>query len=101
MYSFFSAHMHWVQSKRHWLWFSKKTCSCYSTKTHIHSVILILKLNLTSLKKTYTLKCGCCSTMTTFNVYVSKLSQIQFEDEDHAVYKSVLQITVLLVLYKI
>jgi len=28
---------HWVQSKRHWLWFSTKTCSCYSTKTHINS----------------------------------------------------------------
>jgi len=35
--------------------------------------------------------------MTTLNVYVSQLSQIQFEDEDHAVYMSVLQITVLLI----
>ena len=27
-----------------------------------------------------------CSTKTTFNVYVSQWSQIQFEDEDHAVF---------------
>jgi len=26
---------HWVQSKRHRLWFSTKTCSCYSRKTHV------------------------------------------------------------------
>jgi len=39
---------YWVQSKRRRLWFSMKTCSCYSTKTRINSVILILKLNLTS-----------------------------------------------------
>jgi len=44
---------HWVQSKRHRLFFSTKTCSCYSTKTHINSVILILKLNLTSLRHIY------------------------------------------------
>ena len=44
---------HWVQSKHHRLWFSTKTCSCYSTKTHINSVILILKLNLTSLRNIY------------------------------------------------
>jgi len=37
---------------------------------------------------TYTLKCVWCSTTTTFNVYVSQRSQIQFEDEDHAVYMS-------------
>ena len=29
-----------------------------------------------------------CSTKTTFDVYVSQRSQIQFEDEDHAVYTS-------------
>ena len=57
------------------------------------------KIEFDFVEKTYTLKCGCCSTMTTFNVlvYVSQLSQIQFEDEDHAVYISVLQITVLLI----
>jgi len=35
------------------MWFSAKTCSCYSTKTHINSVILIVKLNLTSLRNIY------------------------------------------------
>jgi len=49
--------IHWVQSKRHRLWFSTKTCSCYSTKTHINSVILILKLNLTSLRNKYIKMC--------------------------------------------
>jgi len=48
---------HWVQSKRHRLWFSTNTCSCYSTKTHINSVILILKLNLTSLRNIYIKMC--------------------------------------------
>ena len=33
-------------------------------------------------------KCVWCSTKTTFNVYVSQQSQIQFEDEDLAVYMS-------------
>jgi len=46
-------HSHWVQSKRHGLWFSIKTCSCYTTKTHVNSMILILKLNLTSLRNIY------------------------------------------------
>ena len=46
---------HWVQSKRHRLWFSTKTCSCYSTKTHVNSMILILKLNSTSLSTTHIL----------------------------------------------
>ena len=32
--------------------------------------------------------CGAFNTNTTFNVYVSQRSQIQFEDEDHAVYMS-------------
>ena len=41
---------HWVQSKRHRLWFSTKTSSCYSTKTHVDSGILILNLNLNSLR---------------------------------------------------
>ena len=35
------------------------------------------------------LKCVWCS-KTTFNVYVSQRSRIQFEDEDHAVYISFL-----------
>jgi len=50
---YWSIFLHWIQSKRHRLWFSTKTCSCYSTKTHINSVILILKLNLTSLRNIY------------------------------------------------
>jgi len=65
---------HWVQSKCHSLWFSAKTCSCYLTKTYVDSVILILKLKLTSLRNIYkfTLKCMWCSKKTTFNVYVSQ-----------------------------
>ena len=47
--------IHWVQSKRHRLWFSTKTCSCHPTKTHVNSMILILKLNLTSLSTTHIL----------------------------------------------
>jgi len=35
---------------RYRLWFSTKTCSCYSAKTYVDNVILILKLNLTSLR---------------------------------------------------
>ena len=31
------------------------TCSCYSTKTHVNSMILVLKLNLTSLSTTHIL----------------------------------------------
>ena len=78
---------HWVQSKRHRLWFSTKTCSCYSTKTYVDS--LILSSNWIWLRwETNTLKCVWCSTKTPFNVYVSQRSQIQFEDEDHAVYMS-------------
>jgi len=50
-------YFHWVQSKRHRLWFSTKKCSCYSTKTHINSAILILKLNLTSLRNIYINMC--------------------------------------------
>ena len=46
-------HKHWVQSRRHRLWFWTKTCSCYSTKTYVDSVILILKLKLTSLRNIY------------------------------------------------
>jgi len=52
-----SVQNHWVQSKRHRLWFSTKTCCCYSTKTHINSAILILKLFLTSLRNIYTNMC--------------------------------------------
>jgi len=77
----------WVQSKRHRLWFSTKTCSCYSTKTYVDS--LILSPNWIWLRwETNTIKCVWCSTKTTFNVYVSQRSQIQFEDKDHAVYMS-------------
>jgi len=78
---------HWVQLKSHRLWFSTKTCSCYSTKTHIHSVICTLKSSnwIWPRWETYTWKCVWCSTKTTYNVYVSQRSQIIFEDEDHAV----------------
>jgi len=69
---------HWVHSKRHRLWFSKKTCSCYSTKSS-NWIWLCWE--------TYILKCVWYSMKTTFNAYVSQRSQIQFEDEDHAVYK--------------
>ena len=31
----------------------RRQCSCYSTKTHVNSMILILKLNLTSLRNIY------------------------------------------------
>jgi len=68
--------LHWVQSKRHRLWFSTKTCSCYSTKTHIkrdsHPQI---EFDFVEHHKH-------------FNVYVSQRSQIQFEAEEHAVYIS-------------
>jgi len=65
---------HSIQSKRYRLRFSTKTCSCYSTKTHINSVILILKLNLTSLRKIYIKMCEvlnedhflCCNSVTLF-----------------------------------
>jgi len=33
--------------------FKRRQCSCYSKKTHINSVILILKLNLTSMRNIY------------------------------------------------
>jgi len=32
----------------------RRQCSCYSTKTHVNSMILIHKLNLTSLRNMYT-----------------------------------------------
>jgi len=41
---------HWVQTKCHRQWFSKKTCSCYSTTRYVNSLVLILKLNLTSMR---------------------------------------------------
>ena len=73
---------HWVQSKRHRLWFFPKTCICYSTKAHINSVILILKLILTSLRNIYI---KMCVVLNEDHFYFSQRSQIQFEDEDHAV----------------
>ena len=51
--SFLNLQPNLVQSKRHMLWFSTKTCICYLTKTCVDSVILILKLNLTSLRNLY------------------------------------------------
>ena len=50
-------HIHWVQSKRHRLRFSTKTCSCYSTKTYVNRVILILKLDLPLLRNIYITIC--------------------------------------------
>ena len=82
---------HWVQSKRHMLWFSTKACSCYSTKTYVDS--LILSSHWIWLRwETNTSKCVWCSTKTTFNVhvFVSQQSQIQFED---AVYMSFCWVT--------
>ena len=63
---------HWVKTKHHRLWFLTKTCSCYSTK--------ILKVVFVEHHKP-------------FNVYVYHRSQIQFEDEDHAVNMSLLRNT--------
>ena len=37
----------------------RSQCSCYLTKTHINSVILILKLDLTSMRNIY-IKSGLC-----------------------------------------
>ena len=65
----------------------RRQCSCYSTKTHVNSMILILKLNLTSLRNIiYTLKVVFVEHHTHFNVYVSQWSQIQFGNKDHAIY---------------
>jgi len=49
------------------LWFSTKTCtcSCYSTKTYANSAILILKLNLTSLRNIYIKMCVVLNEVTT------------------------------------
>jgi len=58
------------QTQRHRLWFSTKTVR-FSSSNWIW-------------RETYALKIVWCST----NVYVSRLSQIQFQDEDHAVYIS-------------
>ena len=55
----------------------RRQCSCYSTKTHVNSMILILKLNLTSLRNIYiksglrwaphTFLCICFSTKSNSN----------------------------------
>ena len=60
------SYKHWVQSKRHRLWFSTNW--------------------IWPRLETYTLKCVWCSTKTTFNEYASQRSHIQFEDKDYAVY---------------
>jgi len=83
----FVPHKHWVQAKRHRLWFSTKICSCYSTKTNANSVVIILKLNLTSMRNIF-IKGVWCSTKTTLNVYISHRSQIQVENKDQAIYIS-------------
>jgi len=31
----------------------RRQCSCYSTKTHVNTTILILKLNMTSMRNIY------------------------------------------------
>jgi len=82
------SHTHWVQSKRHRLWFSTKTCSCYSTKTHINSVILILRLNLTSLRNIITLVhknvCGAKRWPLLMYMFLNEVNK-KIEDEDHTV----------------
>jgi len=65
----------------------RRQCSSYSTKTHVNSMIHILKKNWLCWE-TYTFKVVFVEHLTHFNVYVSQRSQIQFEDEDHAVYIS-------------
>ena len=50
-------HFHWVQSTRHRLWFSTKTCRFYWTKTYVNSVILILNLRWAP----HTFSCICFS----------------------------------------
>jgi len=49
---FYHHQHHWGQRKRHRLWFSMKR-RCYSMKTYVNSVILILKLNLTQMRNIY------------------------------------------------
>ena len=68
----------------------RRQCICYSTKIHVKSMILILKLNMTSMRNIY-IKSGKVVFVehhTQFNVDVSHRSQIQFEDGHHAVYMS-------------
>ena len=82
---FLIRHPHWVQLKHHRLWFSTKTCSCYSTKTYVDNVILILKLNWISLRN---ICIKMCVVLNEDHIYVSQRSQIHFKDEDHAVHMS-------------
>jgi len=39
------------------LWFSTKSCGCYSTKTHVKSVILIPNLYLNSMRNLFIIRC--------------------------------------------
>ena len=76
----------------------RRQCSCYSTKFNVNSMILILKLNMISMRnifrwETYTLKVVFVEHHTQFNVDVSHRSQIQFEDEDHTLYISIRWVT--------
>jgi len=81
IYSFI---IHREQTKRHRLWFSTMSCTCYSTKTYKNSVILILKLDLTLMRNIIIhQKWSLLST-----THLLMRSQIQFQDEDHAVYIS-------------
>jgi len=58
----------------------RKQCSCYSTKTNVHSNLIGLHW------EKYTLKVVFVEHHTQICVYVSQRSQIQFEDEDRAIY---------------
>ena len=44
IHSFLLYKNHREQTKRHGLWFSTKSCSCYSAKTHENSMVLIFKI---------------------------------------------------------
>jgi len=65
----------------------QKQCSCYSTKTNVHSNLIRLRW------ETYTLKVVFIEHHTQICVYVSQWSQIQFEDEDCTIYMSFCWVT--------
>ena len=71
---------HREQTKRHSLWFLTKSCRCYAMTTNVNYVILILKLNLTSMRNIY-IKIGLRWAPHTF---FSHRSQIQFDSEVHS-----------------
>jgi len=57
-----------------------------SRRTHLGTCVIILKLNLISLKNIYIKRRLRWAPHTFYCIYVSQRSQIQSEDEDHAVY---------------